>query len=194
MKIDESVQEPLPCVFADNRNYTPHRWNGLDSNSLSTVIHRWPPHLIPNQLYIWRILALHKTWYCGQQRKEVWLGHFTTTRNFQSIVKNWQWFSTIKHAASPPILIPTPVVLSSSFNSTSTITEPSAPMPHEVLEARYSSYIDMGLEMGVSTIQWPDACRWQSAPPPDFSSDEEEEKVCKEEKSLSIRSRGNKLI
>ena len=47
------------------------------------------------------------------------------------------------------------LVLSFS-NSTSTITDPNAPIPHDVRLALYSSYTDIGLDMGVSTIQCPD--------------------------------------
>eukprot|EP00577_Skeletonema_sp_RCC1716_P029569 CAMPEP_0113433270 /NCGR_PEP_ID=MMETSP0013_2-20120614/34778_1 /TAXON_ID=2843 ORGANISM="Skeletonema costatum, Strain 1716" /NCGR_SAMPLE_ID=MMETSP0013_2 /ASSEMBLY_ACC=CAM_ASM_000158 /LENGTH=59 /DNA_ID=CAMNT_0000322817 /DNA_START=190 /DNA_END=369 /DNA_ORIENTATION=- /assembly_acc=CAM_ASM_000158 len=59
----------------------------------------------------------------------------------------------MKHAASPPILMPTPVVLFSSSNSTSTMTDPSAPIPHEVRLSRYSAYTDIGFAMSESTIQ-----------------------------------------
>lgn len=38
------------------------------------------------------------------------------------------------------------------------MTVPSALMPQLRREALYAWYTDMGLEMGVSTIQCPDAC------------------------------------
>ena len=44
--------------------------------------------------------------------------------------------------------------------STSTTKVPSAPIPHDVREARYSGQPDIGLAILVSVIQCPAGCRW----------------------------------